>query len=155
MHSKYSLTNLIALGAAAGILKFRTGAQRRRKFDLAKISDDDAQKWFRFDKSHLERLRHTLRIPDLIKTEKRDRASGVVALCIVLRRLVYPIRLIESTQLLERSKSSLSRIFNHTVLFLHKEYRHLLEGKTNSWSLVNHNSKVTSTDTSRCFGFMN
>ena len=135
MHSKYSLNSLIALGATAGILKFRTGARRRGKFDLAVISDDDAQKWFRFDKNHLERLRRALRIPDLVKTEERDRASGVEALCIILRRMVYPNRLFETAKLLKRSESSLSRIFNHTVIFLYKEHRHLLEGKTSSLSV--------------------
>ena len=97
---------------------------------MARISDDDAQKWFRFDKSHLERLRLALRIPDVFYTDEQDRVTGVEAICIVLRRMVYPNRLFESSKLLKRSESSLSRIFNHSVLYLHKEHRQLLEGKT-------------------------
>ena len=64
MPSKLNFKKLIPLGGAAGILKFRTKARRIRRFDLARISDEDAQLWFRFDKSHLEKLRLALRIPD-------------------------------------------------------------------------------------------
>ena len=132
MPAKYNFKKLFASGAAAGILKFRTGARKRRKFDLARMSDDDAQKWFRFDKNHLERLRVALRIPDVFCTDERDHVTGLEAICIVLRRMVYPNRLFESSKLLKRSESSLSRIFNHTILYLYKEHRRLLEGKTAS-----------------------
>ena len=83
MARHYRFRRLLTIGMAAGLLKFRLKARPRKKFDMDKVSQADAQKWFRFDKSHLEQLRTALRIPDILITPERDRASGVEAICIV------------------------------------------------------------------------
>ncbi|GAU94738.1 hypothetical protein RvY_06461 [Ramazzottius varieornatus] len=129
MAPHYKLKRLVAIGMAAGLLKFRLKARPRRKFDFSRISQTSAQKWFRFDKLYLERLRLALRIPDVVYTPERDRATGLKAICIVLRRFVSPNRLFESKRLIKRSSPSFSRIFNHTVMLIHREHGHLLRGK--------------------------
>ncbi|GAV08288.1 hypothetical protein RvY_18004 [Ramazzottius varieornatus] len=141
MAPHYKLKRLVAIGMAAGLLKYRLKARPRRKFDFGRISQASAQKWFRFDKLHLERLRLALRVPDVVYTPERDRATGLEAICIVLRRFVSPNRLFESKRLMKRSALSFSRIFNHTVMLIHREHGHLLRAIIRPW--MNGNTLTT------------
>ena len=47
---------------------------------------------FRFSKEQLFILINALRLPNVLRTPQRDAFHAIEGLCIVLRRLVYPVR---------------------------------------------------------------
>lgn len=65
----------------------------------------------------MERLLHALGIPDHYVCSQRTNATGMEALMILLRRLVYPNRWCDLVNVFGRSESELSLIFNkvHTI----------------------------------------
>ena len=65
-------------------------------FSLESFIDSQCKTVFRFCKEYLAILKQRLRIPDKIVCQARTVVSGIEALCILLRRLAYPNRLIES-----------------------------------------------------------
>lgn len=55
--------------------------------------------------------------------------SGIEALCIILRRLVYFNRSFETSYLLGRLAVSLGTILTHTFVIVHEKHVRFLEGK--------------------------
>lgn len=78
-------------------------------------------------------LKQHLNIPDVIKCCQGTKASGVDALCIILRRLAYPNRLCDITHTFGRSDSELSLIFNETLNLIYEEHRHRLSRLDQEW----------------------
>lgn len=71
----------------------------------------------RFQKDDMERLLHALQIPGFYICKQRTHASGMEALMILLRRLVYPNRLCDLADVFERSVSELSLITTKVIEF--------------------------------------
>ena len=63
------------------------------RFNLEDPSDQQALNRFRFGKEDIYRLARSLALPDQISLTNCCICSGTDALCILLRRLVYPNRL--------------------------------------------------------------
>lgn len=84
-------------------------------FNLDHFSRKECRKYFRFQKSDLERVRLALQLPQIVRTKEEDMVSGIEKLCILL--LTYPNKWLELRRICARSQESLSRIFYH-VLFL-------------------------------------
>ncbi|KAF0768048.1 hypothetical protein AaE_002817, partial [Aphanomyces astaci] len=82
------------------------------RFDL-NIRDADALLSFRFDVAGVLELTSLLRVPNVVITEHRDRVLGVEAMCILLRRLRYPIIFYDMVAKFGRSREQLCRIFNY------------------------------------------
>ena len=72
----------------------------------------------RFEKHDIPRLFSALEIPDKYKCEQGTIVSGMEALLILLRRLVYPNRLSDLVKLFGRSTAELSYIFNTVSKFV-------------------------------------
>lgn len=72
---------------------------------------------FRFQKDDMERLLHALQIPGFYICQQRTHASGMEALMILLRRLVYPNCLCDLADVFGRSISELSLITTKVIEF--------------------------------------
>ena len=77
-------------------------------FDLDKFNDDECKASFRFLKNDVYFLKEVLDIPDQIICPNRSVVSGIEALCILLRRYAYPIRLGDMVPIFGRSVPQLS-----------------------------------------------
>lgn len=93
-------------------LHFLPGLQSAFCIDLMKNINFDG----RFQKHDMQRLLTALEIPECYICVQRTRATGMEALMILLRRLVYPARWCDLVPFFGRSESELSLIFN-TVIF--------------------------------------
>ena len=103
------------------------------RFNLEDQSDQQALNKFRFDKENIYRLARSLALPDQIQLANRCICSGTDALCILLRRLVYPNRLSDLETLFGRPKSTLSLIINHTLDFIYDRHGYLLSSLDQPW----------------------
>jgi hypothetical protein len=84
------------------------------RVDFERMADADALVDFRFTVSQLKHITAALRVPDVLTTKSRDRALGIEALAMLLRRLVYPNRLSDIRKQFGRSESACCRIILHT-----------------------------------------
>lgn len=88
-------------------------------FELRKISDRDSYRNFRFKKEEIFRLIKVLKLPSVVRCRDRTRADSCEALCIVLHRLAFPIRLYSMQHIFRRAQSSLSTIFHTTLRIIY------------------------------------
>lgn len=102
------------------------GRRLRPPFSLHDISRGQATLLFRFAKDDLEPLRLQLRIPDVMRSANGTAWSGLEGLCMVLRRLCTPTRLVDLEEVFRRGKSESSIIINDTLRFLYNEWGRLL-----------------------------
>ena len=72
---------------------------------------------FRFLKEDMQRLADALDIPGHYICRQRTIATGMEALMILLRRLVYPNRWCDLVAVFGRSESELSLIFNEVIYY--------------------------------------
>ena len=86
-----------------------------------------AEHLFRFSTEQLYILVTSLRIPAILRTSARDSFHAIEGLCIVLRRLVFPVRYLDMVDLFGRSRSSLSRINRHMMAWLYAKWYRLSE----------------------------
>ena len=83
---------------------------------------------FRFSVEQLKILVISLRLPTFLWTPERDAFNAMEGLCIVLRRLVYPVRYLDMVQLFGRSRASLSHINWYMMMcWLYVRWFHLSE----------------------------
>ncbi len=116
---------------------------------------------FRFCSTDLHRLLHLLQIPHTIRIGHEGHSSifsGEEALLVTLRRLSYPCRLAELTDLFGIPISMVSQLFNWTCRFLSSRYGHLLRNMRN-WEgyIPGFVAKVSSKGAPNqlgCFGFL-
>ncbi len=106
-------------------------------FDLESLTEEDCLSNFRFSKEDLLRLKTALRMPQYFVMHNRAKASGLEALCILLRRLAYPNRLTDLTPLFGRSKFDLSRLFNMALDHVYDTFAHLLSDFNQPWFAEN------------------
>jgi hypothetical protein len=71
-------------------------------FSLENFTDSQCKTVFKFFKEGLAILKQRLRIPDKIVCRNHTVVSGIEALCILLRRLAYPNRLEDLTDMFSR-----------------------------------------------------
>lgn len=96
-------------------------------FSLDEIPDVECRSLFRFAKDDIYRLQAALRLQETISLDNDSLMDSTLALCILLRRLVYPNRLEELVTLFRRSKCSISRAFHAMLSHIFTNYRHTLE----------------------------
>ena len=97
------------------------------RLDFQNLDGMQAEYLFRFGVEDLQRLIVHLRFPLVMRTSQRDRYLSIEGLCIVLRRLVYPIRYVDMVHLFGRSREAMSRIHRHTMAWIHNRWSHLAE----------------------------
>ncbi|KAF0746619.1 hypothetical protein AaE_008058, partial [Aphanomyces astaci] len=89
------------------------------------ISDINAQMSFRFDVRGILELACLLGVPNVV-TSGRDRVCGVEALCVLLRRLRYPVTFYDMVATFVRSREQLCRVFNHMVVLLYGQWKDVI-----------------------------
>lgn len=95
------------------------------RFDPRTVPDDRFRRLFRFSKEEIPRLVDALRLPAVIITRERCRVNAEEALCILLRRLAFPSRLLDLREF-GRSEAALSGIFLHLVRDLANRFADIL-----------------------------
>ena len=102
-------------------------------FDLDKFNDDECKASFRFLKNDVYFLKEVLDIPDQIICPNRSVVSGIEALCILLRRYAYPIRLGDMVPIFGRSVPQLSMIATKLSDMIYNTYSHKLTNLQQPW----------------------
>ena len=103
------------------------------KFNTEYQADQKALNTFRFDKGNTQRLARSFAIPEQFRLPNRCICSGVDALCILIRRLVYPNKLNDMETLFGRPKSTLSLIVNYSLDFIYDRDGYLLSMVDQPW----------------------
>jgi len=85
----------------------------------------DPYAFFRFGWDEIERLSILLGFSEGFEVNQCV-ASGVRGLCIVMHPLSFPIRLLEMPLLFDRCEGYLSAMFNHVLMEIHSNWKHLL-----------------------------
>ena len=102
----------------------------RFNIDLCGTSTTDGlqeEHLFRFNTDQVKQLCIVLRIPSTIRTYARDCYHGIEGLCIVLRHMVFPLRLIDMVHMFGRQYCGLSRIYRDMIMWLHQRWGHLTD----------------------------
>ena len=102
------------------------------RFDLTNcgtaVTDGlQAEHLFRFSADQIYELVDALRIPMWLQTPERDYYNSVEGLCIVLRRLVFPIRYMDMVHIFGRATGPLCRINRHMMAWLFARWYHLAD----------------------------
>ena len=100
------------------------------RFDPANLGTEltgglQSEHLFRFTSEQLYYLVDALRMPAWMYTPERDKYNAIEGVCIVLRRLVFPIRYLDMVSLFGRSRASMSRIHVHAMAWLYARWSHL------------------------------
>ncbi|OXA47007.1 putative nuclease HARBI1 [Folsomia candida] len=93
---------------------------------------------FRFEKADILRLKSELRVPDVLKMPNRTEFSGLICLCVMLRRLAYPNRLSDLEKYFGFSPQDLSYIFNSMINHVYGNFYHLLTSLQLWWLSLEH-----------------
>lgn len=139
------ILNLSALGAitdqdleAAVLLNYmdtRNAPENRTEkygpFEIDELNERECLALFRFKKNDIEKLQDMLCIPAVITTSQRYSVSGMMGLCILLRRLSYPNRLSDIEPLFGLSSPYISTISNHVMGLIHQNKGKLLNNLNN------------------------
>uniref|UniRef100_A0A6P7G8T6 Uncharacterized protein LOC114339170 n=1 Tax=Diabrotica virgifera virgifera TaxID=50390 RepID=A0A6P7G8T6_DIAVI len=103
------------------------------------MPEDEVKLHFRFSRADILRLQNVLQIPNNIITETRNNVNGTTALCILLKRLSYPGRLVDLQHFFNNySPQSLSQIIKTTANFIMETHGHRLDN-LNSHQWLNQN----------------
>ena len=130
------------------------------RFDLASTSEEMCWKHFRFKKEHIIVLKNSLGIPDVIKLDNRSEFSGVDGICVLLKRLAYPCRLVELSCFFGRSCSDISRVITFLVTYIHDRFGDLLNNldrpylSTGNLSIFAEAIKNKGCPLDKCWGFI-
>jgi len=82
---------------------------------------------FRFDVEDIILLCEEMHFPDTVTLSNNAVCTGMMTLCVFLRRLAYPCRLVELVQLFGCSTSTLSLSFSYSLQHIYSRYKHLVE----------------------------
>lgn len=86
----------------------------------------DALRHYRFSIEEIERIAELLRLAPIIKSKHGYLMRRVKGLCLVLYRLSWPTRFLETVKIFHRSESALCSLFNTILELNHEEWKHLL-----------------------------
>lgn len=103
------------------------------KLNIDEMSDEQFEKFCRFEKQDIPRLVEGFRLPDKIICPDRTTATSFEAVLITLRRLVYPNRLCDLEPVFGRPSCALSQISNTTLDLIYDNIGHLLHTFDQPW----------------------
>ncbi len=108
------------------------------RFNFDALEDQKCFEMFRFEKRDVIRLKNAFGFPEDFICYNRTRVSGLEAICILLRRLAYPNRLVDLIQTFGRRKEELSIIFNKTLSYIYDNFGHLVRNLDHPWLAPNY-----------------
>ena len=125
----------------------------RLPFSVEHVSPGQATQLFRFSKDDLEPLRRLLKLPEVMRSGNRTTWTGLEGLCLVLRRLSYPSRLVDLEEVFGRGQSEGSIIANETIGVIFNRWGRLLTDlsqHTQHWLTVDKLEELCSAVRSMC-----
>ena len=93
------------------------------------LNEQTFKQQFRFSKADIELLVVKFELPALITLPNRVKIDCRIVLCILLRKLVYPCRLIDLAVQFGLHKTVISRCLSYLVNHLESNFSHLLQLK--------------------------
>ena len=102
-------------------------------FDLDTYTEEQSKASFRFYKDDIRNLCVELGIPREFRARNGTALSGEEGLCVLLKRLSYPNRLGDLSEIFGRSISELSYTFNGILDFVDNAHSHLLTDLNQTW----------------------
>jgi hypothetical protein len=97
-----------------------------QRFDINTYNDDELKLDFRFHRQALFRIVVALRMPDILRTRDGDVVTSLEALCILLYRLSFPVKLHRMKVIFNRTEGPLSRIINTTLHWITSRWGDIL-----------------------------
>ncbi|KAJ3534442.1 hypothetical protein NMY22_g6924 [Coprinellus aureogranulatus] len=105
------------------IARYRPGG----RVNLNELGDTQWLEQFRFTRAQVHALAEVLELPTVIKCpQSKNEEDRVTALCMLLRRLSYPLRLADVELLLGWEKTRFSRMTRLVASIIFKRWKHLL-----------------------------
>jgi hypothetical protein len=129
------------------------------RFNLEEFDAEKCKVFFRFVKEDLYELAGQLRLPDEFVLSNRIRVDRMVALCMTLRRLSYPTRLVDLEHFFGWPKSTISMIVNDTINHIYETFKGKITNLNQEW-IVNrmqlYADKIhrKGAPLTNCFGFV-
>lgn len=114
----------------------------------------------RFVKNYIPHLQNVLQIPEWIKFYRGSYCTGLEALCILLRRLAFPIRYCDMVPRFARSVPDLCKITHIVLNHIFAVHRHRIQNWDHPWlqpaSLAEYAAVIHNNGAplSNCFGFI-
>ena len=105
------------------------------RFSLSNLTDTQFVNMYRFEKEHIKPMVKALRLQETyIHHSNAIKWSAEEGLCLLLRRLAYPSRLIDLVPLFGRHKTELSLIINGMAHEIYHLHRHRLDTVQHPWT---------------------
>ena len=129
-------------------------------FDFDDLEDDECISEFRFYKNDLPFLAEELGIPDVVECYQRSICSGLEALCIFLKRHIYPCRYSDMIALSGKPVPVLCMINNSMTDYIYQAHSHRIlqwnDSILNPYSLEIYSNAITAKGSplDNCFGFI-
>jgi hypothetical protein len=95
-------------------------------FNLNSFSFEKARLQFRFSREEIERLLVLFALPPHMTTKENTTFNAVDGLCILLRRLAYPVRYHDMTEMFGRHESAICHIFYCVLEHVHAKFYDIL-----------------------------
>ena len=96
-------------------------------FNWDNYDENTCQNEMRFEKADILRLKRCLQIPDEVKFYKGSYYQGLEALCILLKRLAYPVRYCDMVPRFGRSVPDLRKIYHLMLNHIYDNFSYLLQ----------------------------
>lgn len=124
---------------------------RGPRLNLDSLSDQCCLEYFRFNRAKIRDLCRFLDLPQRMRADNRIEWSSEEGLCILLRRLAYPCRLVDLQGLFGRNVSDIGRIANAVCLFIVQRWRHLIESFTEApWFCAERVQRYVEATSAKC-----
>ncbi|GJJ68191.1 nuclease HARBI1 [Entomortierella parvispora] len=91
-------------------------------FNLNQYDNITSERLFRFRTDEILDIVEALRVPNVLVLDNGSKFSSLEGVCIVLRRLAFPCRLVDLMPMFGRSEGMLSRIFNKTITWIYNRW---------------------------------
>ncbi|XP_077552527.1 uncharacterized protein LOC144166971 [Haemaphysalis longicornis] len=112
----------------------RRNLAARGLLNVARLDSPEFQRMFRFKKVHFEYLYSCLMMPDKVVSAQRVPVPGREALCMTLRCLAYPNRLVDLEMMFNRHLSVISSVVNQVLAHVEYHFGHLrYDLTTHTW----------------------
>ena len=102
------------------------------KFDLSNLCEDDCRAEFRFEKKYITGLAEVLQLPPVFKCPQGSVSDDIEGLCMLLRRLAYPVRYSAMINRFARPVPVIFMITNRVLDYIYETHHHRITSWNNS-----------------------
>ena len=103
------------------------------RFEMDRFTEGEFENLFRFRKEHIAPLAAALRLDDEYSSKNGIKWSGTEGLCMLLRRIAYPNRLVDLIPIFGRHKTEMSTILNVMTNEIYSLHHSRLENINHPW----------------------